>query len=197
MGIAIQLNGSVVWGFVLEVGRGLRLRLSVDDWERLSINPGQRIPVRIPNRFDASLVVGELVEVPPVVWIMLTHRVCDVRTTPGIIRGQIRRQITAACYMVSFPRVVERLHSLVLRDQRYPKLGIRGLVRVAFDEVAGRVPTTDEINEVVGDFWEFWHEQHDKPQSRQEMWASSRHRTREDLSPRQENAIRAMEDVSL
>ncbi len=197
MGTAIQLNGSVVWGFAVEVGRGLRIRLSVEDWERLSINPGQRIPVRIPNRFDALLIVGELVEVPPVIWILLTHRVCDVQTTPGIIRGQIRRQATAACYMVSFPRIVERLHGLVLRDQRYPKLGIRVLVRVAFDEVAGRVPTADEINEVVRDFWEFWQEQHDRPQPRQEMWASSRNCEREKLSPTQENAIRALEDVGL
>ena len=195
MGTAIQLNGSVVWGFAVEVGRGLRIRLSVDDWERLSINPGQSIRVKLPNRFDSPMIVAELVDRPPVVWIMLTNRVCDVQTTPGIIRGQIRRQATAACYMVSFPRVVERLHGLVLRDQRYPKLGIRVLVRVAFDEVAGRVPTADEINEVVRDFWEFWHEQHDKPQPRQEIWASSRHRTREDLSGRQEDAIRALEEA--
>jgi hypothetical protein len=70
---------------------------------------------------------------------------------------------------------------------------------VAFDEVAGSVPTADEISEVVRDFWEFWHDQHDRPQPRHEVWASFRHRTREDheLSPTQENAIRAWEDAEL
>jgi hypothetical protein len=47
---------------------------------------------------------------------------------------------------------------------------------------------------VIQDFWEFWHEQHEEPQPRQEMLASSRHRTREDLSPSQENAIGTGED---
>jgi len=210
VGTAIQLNGFAVWGFVIEIGRGLRLRLSVDDWERLGLNPGQRIQVRIPNRFDAWLIVAELVEVPPVVWVMLTHRVCNLRSMPRICPGQIRRQVgrpasatataKGAYIMCSFPRVVERLHSLVLRDQRYPKLGIRGLVRVAFDEIARRVPTADEITEVVRDFWEFWHEKYDRPQPRLEIWASSRQRFRtrgeHDLSPRQENAIRVMEDAN-
>lgn len=130
------------------MGLGLRLRLFVNDWERLSINLGQRIRVKLPKRFDASIIVAELVEVPPVVWITLTHRVLDVRTTRAIIPSQIRRQVkdTAtglSCvrelptgeYIVSFPRVVERLHGLVLRDQQYSKLGIGGLIRVAFQEV--------------------------------------------------------------
>jgi len=216
VGTAIQLNGFTVWGFIIEVGRGLRLRLSVGDWERLGLNSGQRIRATLPNRLDARLIVAELVEAPPVVWVMLTHRVCEVRSMQTIGPGQVRKQATPTptamgaarrssgrressrgnYIMCSFPRVVERLHSLVLRDQRYPKLGIRGLIRVAFDEVAQRVPTADEISEVVRDFWEFWHEKYDRPQHQREVWASSRQRTREDqdLSPRQENAIRAWED---
>jgi hypothetical protein len=87
MGTAIQLSGFTVWGLVVEVGRGVRMRLSVDDWERLSLNRGQRIRVKIPNRFDAWLIVSDLAEVPPVVWIMLTYGVCTVQTTPVIARG--------------------------------------------------------------------------------------------------------------
>jgi hypothetical protein len=41
---------------------------------------------------------------------------------------------------------------------------------MAFQEVACRVPTADVIHEVIRDFWEFWHEQHDKPQPRQACW---------------------------
>ena len=75
MGTAIQLNESVVWGFAVEVSCGVRLRLSVDDWECLNLNPAPRIRVGLQNRLDALLIVADLVEVPPVVWITLTHRV--------------------------------------------------------------------------------------------------------------------------
>jgi hypothetical protein len=92
MGTAIQLNGSVIWGFAIEMGRGLRLRLSMDDWERLGLNPGQRIRVRLPNRFDASVIVAEMVGVPPAVWVLLTNRVCDVPTTRAITPANSQRQ---------------------------------------------------------------------------------------------------------
>jgi hypothetical protein len=98
---------------------------------------------------------------------------------------------------VRFPRVVDRLHDLVLRDRRYTKLGVGGLARVAFQEVSGRVPTADGIREVIQDFWEYWHEKYDKPTTPHLMWASSGHRVREELSPSQENAIRAWEDSAL
>jgi len=130
MSTTIQLNVSVVWGFVVEIGLGLRLRLSVDDWERQRLNLDERIRIRIPKRFDESVIVAEIVEVPPVIWIMLTHRVYDVRTTPAIIPRKIRRnskgttpqsscvrELPVGEYIVSFPRVVECLHGLVLRGR--------------------------------------------------------------------------------
>ena len=84
MGTAIQLNGSVVWGFLLEVGHGLRLRLSVDDCEQLKLKMGQRIRARLPNRFDEPLIVAELVKATPVAWVTLTHRASDMRTKRAI-----------------------------------------------------------------------------------------------------------------
>jgi len=59
-------------------------------------------------------------------------------------------------------RIVERLHDLVLWDQRLNQLGLRGLAQLAFQIVSGRIPTAEEIRQVMRDFWEFWHKNHDK-----------------------------------
>ena len=63
--------------------------------------------------------------------------------------------------------------------------------------MVGRFPTTDEIGEVVRDFWEFCHETYDKPQSRREMGRTLGTCVHDDLSSGQENAIRVLEDAEL
>jgi hypothetical protein len=85
----------------------------------------------------------------------------------------------------------------VLRDQRYPNLGIRDLARIAFQEVTDRVPTAAEIREVMRYFWEFWHEKHDKTQRRFVIRDGWRRGIVEELSPSQENAIRVWEDAEI
>jgi hypothetical protein len=76
-------------------------------------------------------------------------------------------------------------------------LGLRGLAQIAFEEKIGRVPTADEIREVMRDFWEYRHEKHDKVQRRFVITEGWRRGLVEELSPSQENAINVLEDADL
>jgi hypothetical protein len=73
--VLIGLNGADVWAYVVELSGGLRMRLSIDDWERLNLFRGQRIPVRRPGRSDEWFYIAEEVELPPVVWVTMVQRV--------------------------------------------------------------------------------------------------------------------------
>jgi hypothetical protein len=70
----ISLNGSESWARVVELADGLRVRLPVDDWERAGLHHGQRVPVRRAGRSDEWLFVAEVVERPPVAWVVLATR---------------------------------------------------------------------------------------------------------------------------
>ena len=71
----IGLKGSEVWAYVVDLGDGLRLQLTLDDWERLNLYRGKRIPVRMAGREDCWLYVVGAVEHPPLVWLTLAVRV--------------------------------------------------------------------------------------------------------------------------
>ena len=80
-----ELNSMVVDGDVTEIGRGLRVRLSRDDWNGLGVSPGQSVQVRVHDRLDERLVVAEIVEGPACVWMTLTKRICEVESRWGRI----------------------------------------------------------------------------------------------------------------
>jgi len=86
------------------------------------------------------------------------------------------------------------LVDFVLHDQRFKLLGLRRGAMVAFIEVYGREPNKEEIHQVVRDFWEFWHDKFDNPRSLAPAGSGSPYYTLEELSPWQENAIRALEE---
>lgn len=69
------MDGAEVWALVVELDDGLRLRLALDDWHRLDLAPGQRVPVRLPGRDDAWLFVARATELPPVVWVRMAKRI--------------------------------------------------------------------------------------------------------------------------
>ena len=71
----VGLNGAEVWAYVVEQDHGLRVRFGLDDWHRLNIGTGQRIPVRLPGMPDVWLFVTTVTELPPVVWVMMAKRV--------------------------------------------------------------------------------------------------------------------------
>lgn len=82
--VPVILNGQDVWAFVAELDGGLRIRLSVDDWERVGLFRGQCVPVRLPGQSEQRLYLAEAREEPPLVWVVLARRVRAVgwRTRP-------------------------------------------------------------------------------------------------------------------
>jgi hypothetical protein len=71
---SIAVNGSELWAFVVELADGLRVRFSLDDWLRLNLSEGRRIPVRLPGREDVWLFVTAVTELPPIVWVTMEKR---------------------------------------------------------------------------------------------------------------------------
>lgn len=69
--VVVGLNGLLVWAYVVELADGFRVRLDVNDWQKLNLNVGQRIPVRLPRRQDVWMFVEWATEVPPVAWLQL------------------------------------------------------------------------------------------------------------------------------
>ncbi len=71
----VALNGSDVWAGVVETSGGLRIQLQIDDWQRLRLGQGQRVPVCVSGKDDVWLFVTNVTELPPVVWVTLARRV--------------------------------------------------------------------------------------------------------------------------
>ena len=70
----IDLNGVGAWAYVVELADGLRVRLALDDCQRVDLGPGQRVLVRLLGR-EVRLFVTEVTELPPVAWFTLAKRV--------------------------------------------------------------------------------------------------------------------------
>ena len=49
------LNGTGPWAYVVETDEGVRVRFDTDDWQRLNLGSGQRVPVRLLGRDDVGL----------------------------------------------------------------------------------------------------------------------------------------------
>ena len=71
----VALNGTEVWAYVVETDDGLRVRFDLNDWQKLNLAPGQRVPVRLAGRADVWLFVTGATELPPVVWVTMARRV--------------------------------------------------------------------------------------------------------------------------
>ena len=91
--------------------------------------------------------------------------------------------------------IVERLHELVLHDPRHAQLGLGGLLRMVFQEVAARAPHAQDIRDITREFWQHWHELHDRKQRRFVIRKETNRRVEEEFSPSQQNAIGAWEDA--
>ena len=69
--LLVALNGTEVWVYVVETDEGLRVRFDIDDWQRLNLGGGQRIPIRLPGKDDVWLFLTNVTELPPVVWVTM------------------------------------------------------------------------------------------------------------------------------
>ena len=73
--VLVAVNGSEAWGYVVELDDGLRVRFALDDWQRMNLDTGRRVPVRLLGKDDVWLYITHVTELPPVVWVMLARRV--------------------------------------------------------------------------------------------------------------------------
>jgi hypothetical protein len=65
--VLLAVNGSELWGYVVELDDGLRIRFEIDDWQRLNLGIGRRIPVRLPGKDDVWLSITHVTELLPIV----------------------------------------------------------------------------------------------------------------------------------
>ncbi len=72
--VPVGLNNSEMWALVEDTEDGLRVRLSIDDWERACLRLGQRVLARITGRPDTTLYIADADEQPPLVWATLAPR---------------------------------------------------------------------------------------------------------------------------
>ncbi len=71
----IDLNGTEVWGYVVEQDDGLRVRVALDDWQRLGFFEGRRVSLKLPRTEEALLFITRVAESPPLVWVTLAKRI--------------------------------------------------------------------------------------------------------------------------
>jgi hypothetical protein len=73
--VLVALNGAEVWAYVMELAEGLRVRFALDNWQRLNLDVGRRVPIRLPEKADEWLFITGATELPPIVWVTLARRV--------------------------------------------------------------------------------------------------------------------------
>ena len=71
----VTLNGVEAWAFIVEQDGGVRVRLSLDDWDRCRLYRGERIPLRRYGQPVEWFFLAEAVEMPPIAWFNLESRV--------------------------------------------------------------------------------------------------------------------------
>ena len=70
----VEVNGVGAWVSVVELADGLRVRLALDDCQRMDMGTGQRVPVRLAGQPEVRLFVTDVTELPPVAWVTLAKR---------------------------------------------------------------------------------------------------------------------------
>jgi hypothetical protein len=71
----VSINGVEVWALIREQDRGIRVRLSLDDWDRCRIGRGERIRLQRYQWPVELFFLAEHVEMPPCAWFNLETQV--------------------------------------------------------------------------------------------------------------------------
>ncbi|MCE9565047.1 MAG: hypothetical protein K8U57_23700 [Planctomycetes bacterium] len=74
-GRLLNVNRFEMWANLREFDDGLRLRLSLADWQQLNFADDQRVRVRVQGQSRVWLRVATVRELPPNVLVTLTNRV--------------------------------------------------------------------------------------------------------------------------
>ena len=75
----VTVCGRDLWGLVVELDNGFRVRFELEAWERLRLYLGQRVSVRRPGRAEELLFIAGDVPLPPIVWVTFAARIVRQR----------------------------------------------------------------------------------------------------------------------
>ena len=67
----VRVNKEEVYGYYSSEGDSLRLRLSLDEWDRLGLCQGQQVKVGLPGRELCNMLITTETNTPPVIWLDL------------------------------------------------------------------------------------------------------------------------------
>ncbi len=67
----VGVDGAKVYAYFTAAGGAVRLRLSVDEYDQLGLNEGQRLTVALPDEGPRDLLVVAASRTPPFVWLDL------------------------------------------------------------------------------------------------------------------------------
>lgn len=68
----VSWGSETVYAYFTTDGNSLRVRLSVDEADRLGLTEGLRVWVGLPDRQPADVLVMRVGRTPPFVWVELT-----------------------------------------------------------------------------------------------------------------------------
>jgi hypothetical protein len=68
----VSWGSETVYAYYTTDGRTLRVRISVDEADRLGLTEGLRAWVRLPGREATDVLVLRVARVPPMVWVELS-----------------------------------------------------------------------------------------------------------------------------
>jgi hypothetical protein len=72
---AVGWGNELVYAYLTTTGKTVRLRVSVDEADRLDVLAGQRVRITLPGCEPADLLVTSVSSTPPFVWVELTSLV--------------------------------------------------------------------------------------------------------------------------
>ena len=67
--VPIPVNGESAYGVVSDAEGGVRVRVSLDDWERLGRFLGQQVRAEIRGRETGHMLLASAEASPPFVWL--------------------------------------------------------------------------------------------------------------------------------
>lgn len=80
----VEMNGAVVYAFYAGSREGLRIRMSLDEWERLGLHRGEWVEIRLPGRLTARWLLITWSEMPPWVWLDFDRGIQQVSHGRGV-----------------------------------------------------------------------------------------------------------------
>jgi hypothetical protein len=68
--VPVELDGKLIYGVVVGDGTGVRVRVTVDEFEQLGLAPGRQVRVEAPGQVGTFLLTAAD-EAPPFVFLRL------------------------------------------------------------------------------------------------------------------------------